>query len=83
VSGHNAAMQALAESTQVRRCFASQWYGYALGSLRGVRAYAADLDDGASADWVDYLVARASTNQDFDLTELFLAAVESEEFLAP
>jgi hypothetical protein len=83
VTGHAAAMRALSESPRVRRCFASHFYGYALGSLRGERAYAASLGSEQDANVIEYLAARASTDEAFDLTELFLAAVETEAFLAP
>ncbi len=83
VTGHAAAMRALAESATVRLCFASHFYGYALGSLRGERAYAASVNGAENADIVEHLAARASMNEGFDLTELFLATVETEAFLAP
>jgi hypothetical protein len=83
VSGHAAAMRALSESLQVRRCFARHYYAYTLASLRDERAYATLGEDEQNVDVIEYLAARASANEDFDLTELFLAAVETEAFLAP
>ncbi len=83
VTGHAEAMRALAESPTVRRCFASHFYGYALGSLSGERAYGASVSGEEHADFVEYLAARASVDDGFALTELFLAAVETEAFLAP
>jgi hypothetical protein len=76
-------MQVFARSAQVRRCFASHFFGYGLGRLRGERMYAQDLQRDASSDSIDYVVQRASFDEGFDLTELFLAMVETEEFLAP
>jgi hypothetical protein len=83
VADHHAAMAAIEVSPSARRCLALQWLGHAAGSLSGVQAYYEFVDATATAPTLDRMVARAQWGGSFDLRELFVAGVESPEFLAP